>query len=154
MIKIMNGDIFESEAECLVNPVNCVGVMGKGLALEFKRRYPDYFVAYKEICDNLNLKSGIFAFHGFKNKYGKDFISFPTKYHWSEQSDLSSIAASLRLFSERYFDFPDQSYAFPALGCGLGGLEWNDVFKIMKIYLEPLPIICEIYPPKEKVNEK
>lgn len=150
MIKLVkDGNIFESQCDCLVNPVNCVGICGKGLALDFKKKFPMYYNAYAGACMSHVIRPGIFAFHPFKDEYGKDFISFPTKDHWMHPSNLEDIAKSLKLFAETYNDYGIKSIAFPALGCGCGGLRFQDVLKVMRVYLENLPILVEVYAPKE-----
>lgn len=148
MIKIMSGDIFDTDCECIVNPVNCVGVMGKGLALEFKKRFPQYFTLYKKLCRDGQVIPGRPMKHSFPN-YEKDILSFPTKDHYKNPSKLEYIAKGLQMFADNYYQLGIKSIAFPALGCGLGGLKWDDVFRLMKTYLDSLPITIEIYPPKE-----
>lgn len=150
MINLINdGNIFESKCEALVCPVNCVGVMGKGLALEFKKRYPKMYIAYKDLCRDGRLNPGLWVKCMYKGIYDHDIILFATKSHWVRPSELEYIAQGLQLFQERYFDMSISSIAFPALGCGCGGLDWDMVYKIMAIYLEPLPIVCEVYAPHE-----
>ena len=142
MIKYVKGDIFNSECAVLVNPVNCVGVMRKGLALEFKNRYPVMFQTYKKVCHTKQLcpERPMFV-------YGPDksVILFPTKYHWNEKSKIIYIKDSLEAVSYYYKSFDIKSIAFPKLGCGLGGLDWEEVNPLMEQYLSKLDINVEIY---------
>jgi O-acetyl-ADP-ribose deacetylase (regulator of RNase III) len=142
------GDIFNTDCECIVNPVNCVGVMGKGLALEFKKRFPQYYTVYKKLCRDGQVIPGRPMKHSFPN-YEKDILSFPTKDHYKDPSKLEYIAKGLQMFADNYYQLGIKSIAFPALGCGCGGLNFDDVYRLMKLYLEPLPIECEIYFPRD-----
>ena len=120
MIEYIRGDIFSTNCEAIVCPVNTVGVMGKGLALEFKRRYaPDMFYTYRQLCFNNTLKLGCPAIY---TKYNPAIIFFPTK------------AFSLY-----------KSIAFPKLGCGCGGLSWDEVKKTMENHLGNLSNRIVIY---------
>lgn len=142
MIKYIKGNIFNSRCAVLVNPVNCVGVMGKGLALEFKNRYPTMFHTYKKACDTKELRPGQPML-----VYGPDksVILFPTKYHWREKSKVIYIKDGLEAVSCCYKSFGIESIAFPKLGCGLGGLDWKEVKPLMEQYLSKLDIDVEIY---------
>ena len=147
MITIQKGDIFESKMEVLVNPVNCVGVMGKGLALEFKKRYPKMYQKYLDACQSGDLKIGNpYITHGEKN-----ILLFPTKDHWKEPSKLQYISWGLDYLALKikYNHWADAypSFAFPALGCGLGGLYWPEVAGLIVRKLVMLPIDVEIYEP-------
>jgi O-acetyl-ADP-ribose deacetylase (regulator of RNase III) len=132
MIKYMEGNIFDSSADILVNPVNCRGVMGGGLALEFKHRYPDMYHKYESKCRTGLLKIGqpwLWA-----NIYGgHDVLCFPTKDHWKDPSKLEYIESGM---GRIWFYFPPHplrgSIAFPKLGCGLGGLDWEIVRPLME----------------------
>ncbi len=153
MITYKHGDIFTSEAQCLVNPVNTVGVMGKGLALEFKRRYPRMFRVYKTLCEKGLLTIG-FPWAWTSAADGSYILLFPTKRHWRGPSLESYIEIGLRSFAERVttnkFIYPIYSIAFPALGCGLGGLDFETQVKpLMEQYLSDLLIDVEVYTSKE-----
>lgn len=142
MIKYIKGNIFDSKCAVLVNPVNCVGVMGKGLALEFKKRYPAMFQAYKNVCYTRELLPGRPMFiHGSS----KSIILFPTKYHWKEKSKIIYIRDGLEAIANGYKSFNIKSIAFPKLGCGLGGLDWKEVMPLIEHYLSKLDIDVEIY---------
>lgn len=141
----VRGNIFDSDAQCLVNPVNTVGIMGAGLALEFKKRYPSMYESYKEFCKTKQLKVGQIIFYQ-STEYDKIICLFPTKEHWKQSSQLSHIERGLMAFKTYYVDAGITSVAFPKLGCGLGGLNWDyHVQPLMEQYLSPLPIQVELY---------
>ena len=150
MITIRKGNIFDSEMQVLVNPVNCVGVMGKGLALEFKQRYPLMFKSYMEWCEDKTIYPGNPCFWRGCNR---DILLFPTKYHWKEKSDMFCIEQGLDTLIHHIqndWTWGFKSIAFPALGCGLGGLSWENVAiamvsKLLKISDD---IDVEIYEPE------
>ena len=126
---IEKGNIFNSSCEFLVNPVNCVGVMGKGLALEFKNKYTLNFEIYKKACDNASFNIGNLLIVPVDNKF---IVNFPTKKHWRNKSDLEFIKIGLEELKVAIKDFNIKSIALPKLGCGLGGLDWNKVFDLIK----------------------
>lgn len=142
MLILKTGDIFESSCNVLVNPVNTVGVMGKGLALEFKKRFPLTFEKYKLACSNGTFDIGKLM---LCCENGKRILLFPTKKDWRSSSKLEYIEAGLAKFSNIYEQKKIGSAAFPMLGCGLGGLNEGDVLELMKKYLGPLPIRIEIF---------
>lgn len=143
MLKIIeHGNIFDSKCEALVNPVNCVGVMGKGLALEFKKRYPDMFRWYKWACDNHEVRIGECFPHFYVDKI---IICFPTKYDWRNPSFIEWIEAGLDGFIKLNKEITIESVAFPLLGCGCGGLKKKDVLPLMIDKLKDLDIDVEIY---------
>lgn len=144
-IKVLIGDIFESEAEVLVNTVNCVGVMGKGIALQFKKRFPDMMKDYKSRCDAGLVKLG--EPYLYQNMFGQSILNFPTKNHWREVSRSHNVIKGLEHFIENYHSWNINSIAFPPLGCGNGGLEWETVGKVMYQMLSHLDIDIEIYAP-------
>ncbi|MCL4414144.1 MAG: macro domain-containing protein [Actinobacteria bacterium] len=131
-IELANGSLFDSGAEVLVNPVNCVGVMGAGLALEFRRLFPEYYRAYGAACRARRLRLGtVHLYHlSSEETVPRIIVSFPTKGH---QSRLSDIDAGLADMADRLrvVEPSIRSAAVPALGCGLGGLSWADVRPVM-----------------------
>ena len=158
MIRYIEGDIFKSPAQVIVNTVNTVGVMGKGIALEFKKRYPDMFQAYRDICDRRKLKTGTLMLY-----YEPDHwvLLFPTKENWRNPSRMEYIEAGLAKFCRTYAEKGITSVAFPKLGCGNGELNWSDVQPVMEKYLKDLPIDVYIYLgtgpdpiPEHKIQEK
>lgn len=143
IIKI--GNLFESRASTLVNTVNCVGVMGKGIALDFKKNYPEMYEEYMQLCEQHKLKPGQPYYYSDYN--GASIINFPTKDHWRSPSKLSYIIDGLDWFRDNYEKLGITSVAFPPLGCGNGGLTWEVVGPLMYSKLADLPIEIEIYAP-------
>lgn len=157
MIEIREGSIFESGADALVNPVNCVGVAGKGLALEFKRRFPNAHRGYVEACDArqiMRLTPGMIRPHWC---YDEDIwvVHFATKAHWRDRSKLSDIAIGLDGLEEWVSSTlrrgpAIRSIAIPAIGCGLGGLAWDDVFPLIEHHFSKVPRVkTYVYPPQK-----
>lgn len=144
-MKVKIGNIFESKCLAIVNTVNCVGVMGKGIALEFKKRYPEMFIDYVEKCKSGQVQTG--TPYIFDNDDGMKIINFPTKDHWRSPSRLSFVVEGLDWFVANYEKYGITSVAFPPLGCGNGGLTWEVVGPIMYQKLSSLPIEVEIYAP-------
>ena len=142
MIKYVKGDIFNSQMETIVNPVNCVGVMGKGLALEYKRRYPALFLSYKSACARkLIIPGRVYV----SRQRDKKVLLFPTKDHWKDPSKYEYIDSGLSYFAKNYKDLNIQSCAFPRIGCGLGGLDWEKVKVLIEKHLGDLDIEIEVY---------
>lgn len=126
--------IFDSTADVLVNPVNCVGIMGKGLAAEYKRRYPVYFEDYKDDCKEGSIQLGKPVIYFQAAGEYRHIVSFPTKHHWREKSTLDNIEkglALLKLHLKQYYRDKPVTVAMPQLGCGLGGLNWDDVHRVI-----------------------
>ena len=134
MVKVERGKtIFESNAQTLVNTINCVGVMGKGIALEFKNRYPAMFDKYKTFCDKGVFKPGVLWI--YKAEDGKWVLNFPTKVDWRNPSEMSYIEEGLKKFVEIWKEKGITSIAFPLLGCSNGGLNPDEVLPLMEKYL-------------------
>lgn len=126
MINYTTNSLFDSSAQCIVNPVNIVGVMGAGLALEFKKKYPDMFAIYKKMCEKGDLKIGTLGFWKSKKDNNIPIIClFPTKRHFREMSSLRIIESGLERFVDVSSKLQLSSAAFPKLGCGLGGLNFE-----------------------------
>lgn len=142
MIKYIKGDLFSSPAQVLVNTVNLDGVMGKGIALQFKKLYPDMFVKYQSFCENKLLDIGKLWLYKSDKKW---ILNFPTKKHWRNPSELEYIEKGLQKFVDTYKEKNITSIAFPKLGCGNGGLQWEIVKPIMDNYLKNLPIDIYVY---------
>lgn len=130
---IRDGDLFESSCQTLVNTVNCVGVMGKGIAKEFKKRYPLMFARYHNICSRGLLKIGTLYLWKGNDKW---VLNFPTKKHWKNSSQIEWIELGLKKFLLSYKEKGIKSIAFPMLGCNNGGLDKNDVLPLMREYLD------------------
>ena len=125
MIEYTRGDILTSEAEALVNTVNCVGIMGRGVALQFKNAYPENFAAYATACRHNEVQVGrMFVFETGRLNPPRIIINFPTKRHWKGKSRLDDIIAGLSALVEVIRDRHIRSIAMPPLGSGLGGLDW------------------------------
>lgn len=135
MLKYYDGTVFNSNAETLVNTVNCVGVMGAGIALEFKLRYPDMFIEYEDMCKRGEYEVGRPRLHKSDNV---DILNFPTKNHWRAPSKIEWIESGLKYFSLNYKKANIKSIAFPKLGTSNGGLEWDEVKILMEKYLGDL----------------
>lgn len=132
LIKYVSGNILGADTEALVNPVNTVGVMGKGLALQFKKAFPDNYRFYKRACDKNEVLIGrMFVYQRNSLINPRYIISFPTKKHWKEKSEISYVQDGLRYLVNVICENIIKSIALPALGCGLGGLEWENVQKII-----------------------
>jgi O-acetyl-ADP-ribose deacetylase (regulator of RNase III) len=128
MIRTMRGNVIEADAEALVNTVNCEGYMGKGIALQFKKAFPENNAAYERDCRAGNMKPGrMFIFETGSMVNPKYIINFPTKRHWRDKSRLDDIEAGLKALVEEIRQRRIRSVAIPPLGCGLGGLRWTSV---------------------------
>ncbi|MBI5192204.1 MAG: macro domain-containing protein [Nitrospirae bacterium] len=128
MIKLLTGNLLEADAEALVNTVNTVGVMGKGIALQFKQAYPDNYEAYRKACSHHEVQHGrMFVFSTRKIVNPMYIINFPTKRHWKEKSRMEDIDSGLRALVEVIGNSGIRSIAIPPLGCGNGGLSWVEV---------------------------
>jgi O-acetyl-ADP-ribose deacetylase (regulator of RNase III) len=151
-IKVVTGDLFASDMQTLVNAVNCVGVMGKGIALLFKKKYPAMFEDYERRCARGEVKLG--QPYYFCDGSGRCILNFPTKGHWRAATRIDDVEAGLNYFVEHYEGWGITSVAFPALGCGNGGLEWNTVAPLMFSKLRPVVIPIEIYAPVETMPRR
>jgi O-acetyl-ADP-ribose deacetylase (regulator of RNase III) len=136
------GDIFTTSAQVVVNPVNCKGVMGKGLALAFKQRYPAMFVVYQQECQNGQLRVGRPTLYRESKPW---ILNFPTKDHWRDASKLEYLEQGLQYFVDHYKEMGIQSIAFPKLGAGLGKLSWDVIGPLMVKYLAQVDCDIVIY---------
>jgi len=128
MLKFKTGDILAEDAEALVNTVNCVGVMGRGLALKFKKVFPENFRAYAVACRRGEIQPGhMFVFETRQLANPRYIVNFPTKRHWRGYSRIEDIEAGLKDLGEVIRSHGIRSIALPPLGSGLGGLEWKEV---------------------------
>jgi O-acetyl-ADP-ribose deacetylase (regulator of RNase III) len=148
-IELRTGDIFKADADAIVNTVNCVGIMGRGIALQFKNAYPTNFKAYKAACDAEQVQPGrmfVFETGKFTPRY---IINFPTKRHWKGKSRIEDIESGLIALGEEIVSRGIKSVAIPPLGAGLGGLDWDDVLPRIKSALQDIPDIdVIIFEPK------
>ena len=150
MVIYKEGDIFQSSAQVITNTVNCVGVMGKGLALAFKKKYPEMFRDYQERCHENQVKPGIpYLWENDRVQ----ILNFPTKRHWREDSLISDIDNGLQYLAKNYDGMGISSLALPPLGCGLGGLHWADVKALIDRYLGSLDLL-DVYVYEQKVSDQ
>lgn len=143
-IENCRGDLLRAGADALVNTVNCVGVMGAGLALQFKRAYPDCFYAYAQLCKGGAIKPGhvhvwVKPQELWDTSPVRYVINFPTKRHWREPSHMEDIDAGLAALVAAVTRHGIKSIAIPALGCNLGGLDWDDVRPRIEAAFASLP---------------
>lgn len=135
VFKFITGDILDSEAYCLVNTVNCQGYMGKGIAYQFKLKYPENNRDYEKACKTGSLKIG--TLHHFREG-DKLIVNFPTKVNWRAKSKIDYIHAGLGELVRLVQDLNIESIAIPPLGCGNGGLNWNDVKPVIVEYFKAI----------------
>jgi len=145
MLKVIIGDIFKSKAQTLVNTVNCVGIMGKGVALEFRKRFPEMHKDYLRRCEAKQVKLG--QPYLFRSLLPPWILNFPTKDHWRSVSKLDDIVRGLRYLERHYREWGITSLAVPPLGCGHGQLEWRVVGPTLYRHLKRLDIPVELYAP-------
>lgn len=135
MIEYVNGDMFQSDADCLVNTVNCEGYMGKGIAYQFKVKFPENNQSYVKACKTGMLKVGQIHYYV---EDGKTIINFPTKNKWREPSKMSYIEDGMDAFVQVLPTLNVKTVAIPPLGCGNGGLEWRVVKSVIVDKLQSL----------------
>lgn len=139
MIRYTSGDMLQADTEALVNPVNCVGVMGRGLALQFKQAYPANFRVYAEACRLGEVQPGRMLVTATGESGPRHHvINFPTKRHWRDKSRMEDIRAGLEALATEIRRRGIRSVAIPALGSGLGGLDWDEVRPHVEDALSPL----------------
>ena len=144
-MKILIGDILQSKAETLINTVNCVGIMGKGIALEFKKRFPEMFADYVKRCKRGELKLG--EPYLFTRPVPPNIVNFPTKDHWKSVSRIDDIERGLKYLLAHYMEWKLTGLAIPPLGCGNGQLEWRAVGPLIYRYANQMDIPVEMYAP-------
>lgn len=140
MMEFTSGNILRADAEAIVNTVNCVGVMGRGLALQFKREYPANFKAYEAACKRKEVVPGrMLMFETGQLTNPRFIVNFPTKRHWRGASRIDDIEAGLVALVHEVKKRGIKSIAIPPLGCGLGGLDWNGVRPLIERAFKTLP---------------
>jgi len=140
MIRDATGNLLQTDAEALVNTVNCDGFMGKGIALQFKQAWPENFDAYAKACRAKEVRPGhMLVWESGRMVNPRYIINFPTKRHWREKSRLEDIRNSLRALVEDVQRLDIRSIAVPPLGCGNGGLDWQDVRPLIEAAFPELP---------------
>ena len=149
MIRYTEGNILKADTHAIINTVNCVGVMGKGIALQFKKAFPENFKVYKKACDKKEVTVGkMFIFDSGSTFNPRFIINFPTKNHWRGKSKYEFIEVGLKDLRKQIENFKIKSVAVPPLGCGLGGLDWSKVRPMIENCLGSLDIEILIFEPK------
>lgn len=136
MFNYTKATVFNTPSQAIVNTVNCLGVMGAGLALEFKLRYPQMYEDYRQKCQQKQVKTG--ALSTYKTEDNLLIINFPTKFNWRYPSKMEWLEEGLKYFTQHYQSWGIKSVAFPKLGCEHGGLDWQNVKVLMEKYLTNL----------------
>ncbi len=154
--ELCRGDILEAKAEALVNTVNTVGVMGKGVALQFKRAFPDNYRAYAKACKRGEVEVGkVFVYDRNTLENPRYIVNFPTKRHWRGRSKIEYVRTGLEDLVRRIRDLDIQSIALPPLGCGNGGLNWDEVRALIEEASDRLPEVkFFVYEPQEATEPK
>lgn len=151
-MELVTGNLLEADTEALVNAVNTEGVMGKGIALQFKKKYPQMFEAYRRACKDGQAQPGRMHVYECRGMIGPRYIiNFPTKRHWRSPSSIEDVKAGLNALAEEIRQRHIKSIALPALGCGNGGLDWGEVLPAIRSALADLTDVhLLVYPPTTK----
>ncbi|MEU7608851.1 macro domain-containing protein [Micromonospora sp. NPDC049204] len=154
MIITAHGDLLTADVEALVNAVNTVGVMGKGIALQFKRAYPANYAAYRAACAAQVIKLGqVHFFDSARPGPGRYVINFPTKGHWRTSSKVTDVQNGLCDLVRVVREHGISSIAVPALGCGNGGLDWNEINPLIERAFAALPDVRVLMFPPESASD-
>ncbi len=151
MVTIAEGNLLKADADALVNTVNCVGHMGKGIALQFKKAYPQNYEAYRRACESKEVQPGRLFVFDTGDMFGPRYIiNFPTKRHWRGKSRYEDIESGLRALVQEIQKLEIESVAMPPLGCGLGGLDWGRVREMIEMAFSGLPEVdVLLFPPSK-----
>lgn len=141
-VHVITGNIFTSECQALVNTINCVGVMGAGIALECRLRYPEMYKKYVNLCDEKKIDIGLLWIYKAPERW---VLNFPTKKHWKYPSKKEYLHAGLEKFCHTYKERDIKSIAFPLLGADKGGIPQEESLSIMRSYLDKIDLDVEIY---------
>ena len=148
MITYLRGNLLEDDAQALVNTVNTVGVMGKGIALQFKQRFPANYAAYAQACKLGQVQTGRMLVTEPGERTGPRWVvNFPTKQHWRNPSRMEWVVDGLQDLRSFLVSNAVQSIALPALGVGLGGLPWAAVRGHIEVALDDLAVDVRVYEP-------
>jgi O-acetyl-ADP-ribose deacetylase (regulator of RNase III) len=140
VIEIQQGDILQADTEALVNTVNCIGIMGRGIALQFRKAFPENYEVYRAACEREEVQPGrMLVFDRQRLINPRYIINFPTKRHWKGKSRIEDIQAGLTALVQEVQARNIRSVAVPPLGCGLGGLDWEEVRPIIEEAFRALP---------------
>lgn len=150
-VQVLTGDIFRSKAQTLVNPVNCVGVMGKGIAFQFRKRFPDMYEDYAARCAKEQVHLG--GPYLYRRSVPPWILNFPTKGHWKSASHLGDIVEGIEYLARQYRSWGITSLAVPALGRGEGNLKWRIVGPTLLRLLGHMDIPIELYAPPTTPRE-
>lgn len=154
MIISKTGNILDAGTQALVNTVNTVGVMGKGIALQFKNTFPENFAAYAVAVKRGDLKVGVVQVVAVKSTTGVEYIiNFPTKAHWRFPSKIEWIKTGLEDLKQKIATHNIRSIALPPLGCGNGGLDWREVKPLIEEALKDVPVTVVLYEPDDSIKE-
>jgi len=150
MIELTSGDILKDDSDAIVNTVNCVGVMGRGIALQFKNAWPENFAAYAAACKRDEVQPGrMFIYEVGQLTSPRFIVNFPTKRHWKGKSRMEDIESGLVALVAELRSRGIRSIAIPPLGSGLGGLDWSDVRPVIEAAMQAVPDVrVRIYEPK------
>ena len=153
-MKFTKGNLLETEAQAIVNTVNTVGIMGKGIALQFKERFPMNFKIYVDLCKKGQVQIGKMLVVKENSLHGeKIIINFPTKTEWYKKSQYYYVEEGLRDLVKVIYEYKIKSIAIPPLGCGNGGLQWDKVKLLLEKYLNDLSVDITVYEPNDAVKE-
>jgi len=141
-IKVITGNLFTSSCQTIVNTVNCVGVMGAGIALECRLRFPEMHENYISLCNEEKIDIGLLWVYKSPKRW---ILNFPTKKHWKYPSKKEYLHTGLKKFCDTYKEKGIESIAFPLLGADKGGIPQEDSLSIMRSYLDNIDIEVEIY---------
>lgn len=145
VIATRSGSIFDLPAQAIVNPVNCVGVMGNGLALEFSKRFPAHLVAYQAACRDGSMRPGRVLVTSSGMLWPSTIIAVPTKRHWRDASRLDDVRAGIVDLARVVVENDIETISIPMLGCGLGGLDWADVRPLLVEAFEGLAVTAYLF---------
>lgn len=151
-IKEIKGNIFKAKTQAIVNPVNIMGIMGAGIALQVKKKFPEVFESYKKACYDKSIINRGYHVYRIRDQDNLEYIiNLPTKKHYFEMSDYFSIEKSIETLISIIYSMEIRSISIPALGCGCGGLNWNIVRTIIKSKMEILEnVSIYLYSPRGK----
>lgn len=142
MIEFQDGNLLNADAEAYVNAVNTVGVMGKGIAFQFRRAYPQNYAIYQKACARREVQPGKMLVTQTGQQTNPRFIiNFPTKRHWKDKSKIEDIVSGLKDLAHVIVEYHICSIAIPPLGCGLGSLNWDDVRPLIVAEMESLRVV-------------